>query len=113
MLGIGRTGHIGFNEPGSPPDSRTRLVSLASRTREDAAESFGGLTHVPHQAVSMGVGTILEAHEIILMASGAAKAEIVRAAWTGNVTERLPASWVRTHPKACLYLDADAASLLV
>jgi glucosamine-6-phosphate deaminase len=112
LLGIGRTGHIGFNEPGSPPDSRTRLVSLAPQTREDAAESFGGLAHVPHQAVSMGVGTILEAREIVLMASGAAKAEIVRAAWTGTVTERLPASWVRHHPNACLYLDKDAAALL-
>jgi glucosamine-6-phosphate deaminase len=112
LLGIGRTGHIGFNEPGSPPDSRTRLVSLASQTREDAAESFGGLTHVPHQAVSMGIGTILEARKIILMASGTAKAEIVQAAWVGSVTERLPASWVRTHPNACLYLDTDAASLI-
>lgn len=112
ILGIGRTGHIGFNEPGSPPDSRTRLVSLAPQTREDAAESFGGLTHVPHQAVSIGVGTILEAREIVLMASGAAKAEIVRAAWTGSVTEHLPASWVRTHRNIHLYLDTDAASLL-
>jgi len=112
LLGIGRTGHIGFNEPGSLPDSRTRLVSLASQTREDAAESFGGLENVPHQAVSMGIGTILEAREIALMASGTAKAQIVRAAWTGSVTERLPASWVRTHRNIHLYLDTDAASLL-
>ncbi len=112
LLGIGRTGHIGFNEPGSPPDSRTRLVSLASQTREDAAASFGGLEAVPAQAVSMGIGTILEARKILLMASGAAKAEIVREAWAGEVTERLPASWVRTHPNAALYLDEDAAFLL-
>lgn len=112
LLGIGRTGHIGFNEPGSLSHSRTRLVSLASQTREDAAVSFGSLLAVPEQAVSMGVGTILEAREIMLMASGAAKAEIVQAAWAGEATERLPASWVRTHPNASLYLDAEAAFLL-
>ena len=112
LLGIGRSGHIGFNEPGSPPDSRSRLVSLAPQTREDAAEAFGGFDAVPQQAVSMGVGTILEAREIILMASGAAKAEIVRGAWSGEVTGRVPASWVRTHPNAALYLDQDAASRL-
>ena len=112
LLGIGRTGHIGFNEPGSPPDSRTRLVSLAAPTRADAARAFGSLSAVPQQAVSMGIATILEAREIVLMASGKAKAEIVRAAWTGEVTERLPASWVRTHPNAALYLDEDAAFLL-
>ena len=112
LLGIGRTGHVGFNEPGSLPDSRTRLVSLAPQTREDAAPSFGGLENVPRQAVSMGLGTILEAREIALMASGPAKAEIVRAASSGEVTPCLPASWVRTHPNAALYLDADAASCL-
>ncbi len=112
ILGIGRTGHIGFNEPGSSPDSRTRLVSLAAQTREDAAEAFGSLPAVPQQAISMGIGTILEARRIILMASGAAKAETVRAAWTGEVTERLPASWVRTHPNAALYLDEEAAAKL-
>ena len=112
LLGIGRTGHIGFNEPGSPPDSRTRLVSLASQTREDAAKAFGSLHAVPQQAVSMGIGTILEAREIVLMASGAVKAEIVRAALNGEVTERVPASWVRTHPNAACYLDEDAAFYL-
>ncbi len=109
LLGIGRSGHIGFNEPGSPPDSRTRLVSLHQKTREDAAASFGGLSAVPAQAVSMGIGTILEAREILLMASGAGKAEIVRAAWTGESAESLPASWVRSHPNARLYLDTAAA----
>lgn len=112
ILGIGRTGHIGFNEPGSLPDSRTRLVSLAPQTRADATASFGGLAAVPMQAVSMGIGTILEARAIILMASGAAKAEIVREAWTGAVTERLPASWVQTHSNAVLCLDTEAASRL-
>ena len=109
LLGIGRSGHIGFNEPGSSPDTRTRLVTLQAMTREDAAASFGGLEHVPTQAVSMGIGTILEAREILLMASGAGKAEIVHAAWTGEPAESLPASWVRNHPKSRLYLDAAAA----
>ena len=112
LLGIGRSGHIGFNEPGSPPDSRTRLVTLDARTREDAALSFGDLENVPHQAVSMGIGTILEAREIVMMATGDAKAEIVRSAWLGNVTEQVPATWVRTHPSARLYLDESAASFL-
>ena len=109
LLGIGRTGHIGFNEPGSSPDSRTRLVTLHAMTRADAAGSFGGLESVPTQAVSMGIGTILEAREILLMASGAGKAQIVRAAWTEEPTLGLPASWVRTHPNVRLYLDAAAA----
>lgn len=112
LLGIGRTGHIGFNEPGSSPNSRTRLVSLAPQTREDAAASFGSLSAVPQQAVSTGIGTILEACHIILMASGAAKAEIVREAWMGEVTKRVPASWMRIHSNAALYLDKDAASRL-
>jgi len=112
LLGIGRSGHIGFNEPGSLPDSRTRLVTLHPITREDAAASFGGFENVPVQAVSMGIGTILEAREIMVMASGNPKAESVRAAWTEEVTPRIPASWVRTHPNARFCLDESAAALL-
>lgn len=112
LLGIGRSGHIGFNEPDSPLGSRTRLVTLHAMTRQDAADSFGGLGNVPHQAVTMGIETILDAREIVMMASGAAKADIVRAAWTEDVTARAPASWVRLHPNARLCLDKDAASLL-
>ncbi len=112
LLGIGRTGHIGFNEPGSLPDSRTRLVTLAPLTRKDAAAGFGGLAHVPKQAVSMGIGTILEAREIVVLASGAAKAEIVQQAMEGEETARVPASWLRTHPNVRLYLDQGAASRL-
>ena len=110
ILGIGRTGHIGFNEPGSARNSRTRLVTLHPLTREDAAASFGGLGNVPVQAVSMGLGTILEAREIVIMASGAAKADIVQAAWLGEITEQLPASLIRTHPNAHLYLDESASA---
>lgn len=110
LLGIGRTGHIGFNEPGSLPDSRTRLVTLAPVTREDAAAGFGGLAHVPRQAVSMGIGTILESREIVILASGAAKAEIVQQAWEGKETAQIPASWLRTHSNVRLYFDRDAAA---
>ena len=113
LLGIGRTGHIGFNEPGSLPTSRTRLVTLAPMTRQDAADAFGSLDRVPHQAISMGVGTILEAREIVLMASGSAKASIVRAVLTEEISGRLPASWLRTHPSLRLHLDKSAASSLV
>lgn len=112
LLGIGRSGHIGFNEPGSMPDSRTRLVTLDPVTRQDAADSFDGLENVPRQAVSMGIGTILDAREIVIMASGAAKADIVRSAWTEDVSGRVPASWVRLHPNTRLCLDEGAARLL-
>lgn len=112
LLGIGRTGHIGFNEPGSSRDSRTRLVTLDPLTREDAAAGFGGLAHVPTQAVSMGIGTILDAREILVLASGAAKAEIVQEAWEGEETAQVPASWLRTHPNVRLCLDQGAASRL-
>ena len=110
LLGIGRTGHIGFNEPGSAPNSRTRLVTLAPLTREDAAAGFGGLENVPLQAVSTGIGTILEAREIVVLASGPAKAEIVQSAFTGKETARIPASRLRTHPQVQLYLDKEAAA---
>ncbi len=112
LLGLGRTGHIGFNEPGSAPNSRTRLVTLAPLTRRDAAPSFGGIDAVPREAITMGIGTILEARQILLLASGTVKAEIVRTVWTGDVTEALPASLVRTHPRLTLCLDAAAAARL-
>ncbi len=110
LLGIGRTGHIGFNEPGSARDSRTRLVDLSAATREDAAQNFGGLEQTPHQAVSMGLGTILEARRILLMASGASKAGIVRRAFLEPPTTDLPASLLQQHPGTALYLDTAAAS---
>ncbi len=112
LLGIGRTGHIGFNEPGSAALSRTRLVTLAPLTRRDAAPLFGGIEQVPSEAITMGIGTILEARKILLLASGPDKAEIVRAAWAGEITERIPASLLRTHPHAALGLDQSAAALL-
>ncbi len=110
LLGIGRTGHIGFNEPGSPRDSRTRKVELDPITRQDAAPSFGGLDHVPTHAISMGCGTILEARRIALLAWGKGKAAIVKEALTGPVTDRVSASFLQEHPDAAFYLDAEAGS---
>jgi glucosamine-6-phosphate deaminase len=112
LLGIGRTGHIGFNEPGSPQDSRTRLVVLDSLTRADAADDFFGVENVPVRAITMGVGTILSAREIVIMASGARKAAIVHEALEGKITSKVPASFLREHERAHWFLDESAASQL-
>lgn len=112
ILGIGRTGHIGFNEPGSTRDSRTRLVTLDPVTRRDAANSFFGEENVPHQAITMGVGTILEARKIVIMAFGEHKAAIVQRAVEGEVTDAVAASFLQKHPDATFILDQAAASQL-
>ncbi|MCW1885968.1 glucosamine-6-phosphate deaminase [Luteolibacter flavescens] len=112
LLGIGRTGHIGFNEPGSPRDSRTRRVELDPITRQDAAPAFGGLENVPTHAISMGCGTILEARKIALLAWGEAKAAIVNEALSGPVTDQVSASFLQQHPDATFYVDADAGARL-
>ena len=110
VLGIGRMGHIGFNEPGSDRASRTRRVRLDKVTRKDAASEFFGEEHVPELAVTMGVGTILEAREIALLAFGEHKAPIVRRAVEGEVTPAVAASFLREHPRAAFYLDEAAAA---
>ncbi len=110
ILGIGRTGHIGFNEPGSPIDSRTQSIHLDEITRQDAAPAFGGIRRVPKQAITMGCGTILEARRIALLAWGEKKADIVREAVKGPVTDKISASFLQTHPAASFYLDREAAS---
>src|SRR5436853_1382520 len=97
ILGIGRTGHVGFNEPGSTRHSRTRMVTLDPVTRRDAASSFFGEENVPHQALTMGVGTILEAHKVVIMAFGEHKAPIVQQAVEGEMTEALTASFLQKH----------------
>lgn len=112
ILGIGRTGHIGFNEPGSPADSITRRIHLDAITREDAAPAFGGLEHVPTHAITMGCGTILAARRIALMAFGEGKAAIVREALRGPVTDQVSASFLQHHPLASFHLDTAAASAL-
>lgn len=110
LLGIGRTGHIGFNEPGSPRDSRTRRIELDPITRRDAAPAFGGLENVPTHAITMGCGTILAARRLRLLAFGAAKAAIVREAIEGPVTTAVSASFLQEHPDALFLLDRAAAA---
>jgi len=112
ILGIGRTGHIGFNEPGSPRDSRTRLITLDRVTRMDAASDFFGEWNVPRQAITMGVGTILAARKIVLMAFGEHKAPIVRDAVEGDVTPSIVASFLQEHGDAQFILDEAAAGEL-
>jgi len=105
LLGIGRTGHIGFNEPGSQRHSRTRLVNLDRETREDAVADFGSDKDVPRQAITMGIGTILEAREIILIARGEKKRTITKLAMDGPVVAEVPASYLQEHPRVSWYLD--------
>jgi glucosamine-6-phosphate deaminase len=112
VLGIGRTGHIGFNEPGSTRHSRTRLVTLDPVTRRDAAGGFFGEENVPHQALTMGVGTILEASKVVLMAFGEHKAPIVQRAVEGSISDAVAASFLQQHPDATFLLDEAAAGQL-
>ena len=93
LLGIGRNGHIGFNEPGSHVSSITRMITLDHLTRFDAAYEFGGIANVPRKAITMGIGTILKARRIVLMAWGERKANIIKEAVEGPVTEFVPASY--------------------
>ncbi len=112
ILGIGRSGHIGFNEPGSLRHSRTRLATLDPVTRRDAAAGFFGVENVPHQALTMGVGTILEARQVVIMAFGEHKAGIVQKAVEGEMTESISASFLQKHGDATFILDQAAASQL-
>ncbi|WP_069130299.1 glucosamine-6-phosphate deaminase [Rhodohalobacter halophilus] len=112
VLGIGRTGHIGFNEPGSLEKTRTRLVTLDELTRSDAAASFFGEEHVPRRAITMGVGTILKAKKIYLMAWGEAKAPIIRRSVEGDISAQVPATFLQKHENTKVILDEAAASEL-
>ncbi|MFZ1056999.1 MAG: PIG-L family deacetylase, partial [Opitutaceae bacterium] len=112
VLGIGRTGHIGFNEPGSQRRSRTRIVTLDALTRRDAAGDFGGEENTPRYAITMGVRTILEARRIVLMAWGQHKSEIVRAAIEGPVTPQVTASFLQEHDQVQFVVDRAAAGAL-
>jgi len=112
LLGIGRTGHIGFNEPGSGVESRTRLITLDLVTRKDAAADFFGEDNVPREAVTMGVGTILEAREIVILATGEHKAHIVRRAVEGEVDHEVAATFLQRHSSTTFYLDAAAGARL-
>lgn len=112
LLGIGRTGHIGFNEPGSTEESRTRLITLDALTRQDAARDFLGEVNVPRYAITMGVGTILEARRIILMAWGEGKSEVIAKAVEEPPTAQISASFLQNHEDATMVLDDAAASAL-
>jgi glucosamine-6-phosphate deaminase len=112
ILGIGRSGHIGFNEPGSSDDSRTRIVQLDRITRKDAAGDFFGEQNVPQMAVTMGVGTILRAKEIVLLAFGEHKASIIRQSLEGEISTEVAASFLQQHPNVTFCLDEAAAAEL-
>lgn len=110
LLGIGRNGHIAFNEPGSAPDSRTRRVTLAEATRLDAAPSFANEGRVPTHAVTMGIATILEAARIRLLAFGASKAAAVHCALHAAPGSETPASYLHLHSDVVFWLDPEAAA---
>jgi len=112
ILGIGRTGHIGFNEPGSTVDSVTRMITLDRMTRRDAAADFLGVANVPRSAITMGVGTILKAKRIVLMAWGSNKSAIVKEAVEGDVTDQVSASFLQTHDRATFLVDEAASARL-
>ena len=110
ILGIGRTGHIGFNEPGSHANSITRLVTLDHITRFDAAPAFNGIENVPKKAITMGINTILTSKRIILMAWGNKKAHVVLKSIEGKVDPNIPCSYLQNHNNATVVLDSEAAS---
>ncbi len=112
LLGIGKTGHVGFNEPGSGRDSRTRLIHLDTITRKDAAADFFGESNVPKEAITMGVATIMEAAEVILIATGEHKAPIVRRAVEGSISLDVAATFLQEHPDATFFVDLAAAGAL-
>jgi len=108
ILGIGRNGHIAFNEPGSARDSRTREVELDAVTRADAAATFGDRERVPRRAVTLGIADILDARRILVLAFGESKRDCVRAMLRGDVGPRVPASFLREHPNVRVFVDALA-----
>src|SRR3954469_1518779 len=113
LLGVGTDGHIAFNEPGSSLASRTRLKTLTSRTRHDNALGFGGdADAVPRHCLTQGIGTILEARHLVLLAAGAAKSEAVHRLVEGPVSASCPASALQLHPHTTVLLDLQAASQL-
>ncbi|WP_052031532.1 glucosamine-6-phosphate deaminase [Novipirellula maiorica] len=112
LLGIGHNGHIAFNEPGSSPSTRTRVVELTPSTIEKNARFFASVDEVPKTAITMGIGTILEAKQILLLATGKDKAEAVRRSLKDAASEDVPASWLEQHPDVTFVLDEAAASEL-
>lgn len=112
ILGIGRAGHIGFNEPPSPINSCTRLVYLHRVTRRDASKAFNGIDNVPKAAITMGINTIKQAKKIIIMAWSEGKADIVKRSIEGEVSNDVPSTFLHSHPDATFYLDKSAGEKL-
>lgn len=112
LLGIGKAGHIGFNEPLSALRSRTRVKALTPTTLKQNAPFFGGEDHMPRRAITMGVGTIIEARRCLLLATGASKAEVIAQAVEGPITAMISASALQLHPRCTVVVDQDAASKL-
>jgi len=112
VLGIGANGHIAFNEPGSSLGSRTRVKTLTQKTRLDNARFFASLDEVPKYALTMGIGTIMDARELLLLANGSGKADAIRAACEGPLTAQCPASIIQLHRDTFVIVDNDASSKL-
>ncbi len=113
LLGIGLTGHIGFNEPGSHINSMTRLVTLDHITRVDASSSFMGIQHVPRKAITMGIGTVMTAKRIVLLGWGNHKAQILRNTIESEISSKVPATYLQQHHNTTFVLDTEAASELI
>jgi glucosamine-6-phosphate deaminase len=109
LLGIGRTGHIGFNEPGSHFNSGTRNITLDHITRVDAATSFLGIDNVPKVAITMGISTIRRAKRIVLLAWGINKAQVIKKAIEGEVTSEVPSTYLQLHDNVTFVLDEGAS----
>ena len=112
LLGIGRTGHIGFNEPGSHLNSGTRIITLNNITRVDAAPSFFGIENVPRKAITMGIGSVRDAKRIVLLAWGANKNTIIKEAIEGQISSMVPATYLQQHNNTTFILDEEASSEL-
>jgi glucosamine-6-phosphate deaminase len=112
LLGIGRTGHIGFNEPGSHLNSGTRIITLSHITRIDAAPLFFGIENVPRKAITMGIGTVKDAKRIVLLAWGANKNTILKETIEGTISAMVPATYLQQHSNATFVLDEEASSEL-
>jgi glucosamine-6-phosphate deaminase len=112
LLGIGRTGHVGFNEPGSHLNSATRIITLDHITRVDAAPSFFGIDNVPRKAITMGIGTVLSAKRIVLLAWGANKGRIVKETIEGGISAYVPATYLQSHNNTTFVLDQEASAAL-
>jgi glucosamine-6-phosphate deaminase len=113
LLGIGENGHIGFNEPGTPFDRETHIVTLTKSTRMANSRYFESVDHVPEKAITMGIASILKSKEILLLASGESKAEALYQMFTGEPSIDCPASVLKNHPNVVVVADEQAVSKLV